>query len=98
MHIHRKAVRRLLDSEASDRFKSKNVSAGKKTAVAYRSEDMLAVDSEILNLREGPGTKYEVLHKDDLVKVIAVDDEWLQVKVIQSGNYGFVNAKFVFKA
>ena len=83
-----------------EKTKSKNASASKKVTPVYRSEDMLAVASEVLNLREGPGTEYElieVLHKDDLIKVIAVDGEWLQVKVIQSGNYGFVNAKFVFK-
>ena len=76
------------------------MTSNKKSTAVYCSEDMLAVDSEILNLREGPGTEYEVmevLHKDDLLKVIAIDGEWLQVKVIQSGNYGFVNAKFVFK-
>lgn len=72
----------------------------KKTIVNYRSEDMLAVDSEILNLREGPGTKYEVievLERHALLKVIAVDGEWLQVKVIDSGNYGYVNNKNVYK-
>lgn len=88
------------NSEAFVNPKSKKVTSNKKSTAVYRSEDMLAVDSEILNLREGPGTEYEVmevLHKDELLKVIAIDGEWLQVKVIQSGNYGFVNAKFVFK-
>ena len=68
--------------------------------INYRSEDMLAVDSEILNLREGPGTEYEVievLERYAVIKVIAVDGEWLQVKVIESGNYGFVNVKYVYK-
>lgn len=68
--------------------------------INYHSEDMLAVDSEILNLREGPGTEYEVievLEKYVVIKVIAIDGEWLQVKVIESGNYGFVNVKYVYK-
>lgn len=80
--------------------KPKKEAVTKKTIVNYRSEDMLAVDSEILNLREGPGTEYEVievLERHALLKVIAVDGEWLQVKVIDSGNYGYVNIKHVYK-
>lgn len=80
--------------------KSKKEAVIKKTIVNYRSEDMLAVGSEILNLREGPGTEYEVievLDKYELLKLIAIDDEWLQVKVIESGNYGYVNVKHVYK-
>ncbi|OXB00413.1 hypothetical protein B0A75_08865 [Flavobacterium oncorhynchi] len=66
----------------------------------YRSNDMLAVDSDILNLRNGPGIEYEaieILKKHALLKLIAIDGEWLQVKVIESGNYGYVNAKYVYK-
>lgn len=80
--------------------KPKKEAVNKRMIINYHSEDMLAVDSEILNLREGPGTEYEVievLEKYVVIKVIAIDGEWLQVKVIESGNYGFVNVKYVYK-
>lgn len=80
--------------------KPKKEAVSKKVIINYRSEDMLAVDSEILNLREGPGTEYEVievLERHALLKVIAIDGEWIQVKVIESGNYGYVNVKYVYK-
>jgi len=80
--------------------KSKKEVVTKKVINTYRSEDMLAVDSEILNLREGPSIEYEVievLERHALLKVIAVDGEWLQVYVIESGNNGYVNAKYVYK-
>lgn len=61
---------------------------------------MLAVNTETLKLREGPGNEYEVienLKRFDILMVIATDGEWLQVKVIQSGNFGYVNMKYVYK-
>jgi hypothetical protein len=80
--------------------KPKKEAVSSKVIINYQSEDMLAVDSEILNLREGPGTEYEVievLERYAVIKVIAIDGEWLQVKVIESGNYGFVNVRYVYK-
>lgn len=80
--------------------KPKKEAVSKKVIINYRSEDMLAVDSEILNLREGPSIEYEVievLERHALLKVIAIDGEWIQVKVIESGNYGYVNVKYVYK-
>jgi hypothetical protein len=80
--------------------KPKKEVVSKKVITNYRYEDMLAVDSEVLNLREGPGTEYgviEVLERYAVIKVIAIDGEWLQVKVIESGNNGFVNVKYVYK-
>ncbi|MEN2489340.1 SH3 domain-containing protein [Flavobacterium sp. B11] len=72
----------------------------KKGVIAYSPEDMLAVNVETLKLRKGPGNEYEVienLKRYDILMVIAIDGEWLQVKVIQSGNFGYVNAKYVYK-
>lgn len=66
----------------------------------FQSSDMLSVDSEILNLREGPGAEYEVieiLERYTLLKLIAIDGEWLQVKVIETGNFGYVNKMYVSK-
>ncbi|MNL42163.1 Bacterial SH3 domain protein [compost metagenome] len=60
----------------------------------------MAVNAETLKLRKGPGNEYEIienLKKYDILMVIAIDGEWLQVKVIQSGNFGYVNAKYLYK-
>jgi hypothetical protein len=46
------------------------------------------------------GTEYEVievLERYAVIKVIDIDGEWLQVKVIESGNYGYVNVIYVYK-
>jgi hypothetical protein len=71
-----------------------------KVKTSYRSEDMLAVNFDNLMLREGPGTEYdvlEVLQKYAILKVIAIDGEWLQVVVVESKKIGYVNAKYVYK-
>ncbi|MFD2943255.1 SH3 domain-containing protein [Flavobacterium notoginsengisoli] len=71
-----------------------------KVKEVYRSEDMLAASSDNVRLLEGPGNEYEVievLKKYAVLKVIAVDGEWLQVVVIESKNFGYVNAKLVYK-
>lgn len=74
--------------------------AAVKVKIVYRSEDMVTVSSDNLKLLEGPGNEYaviEVLKKYALLKVIAVDGEWLQVVVIESKNFGYVDSKFVYK-
>ncbi|WP_433811397.1 hypothetical protein [Flavobacterium johnsoniae] len=74
--------------------------AVKKELVTFVSGDMLAVGAEILKLREEAGEEYpvlEVLKKYDMLQLIALDGEWLQVKVVESGNYGFVRAQYVYK-
>jgi uncharacterized protein YgiM (DUF1202 family) len=94
----KKTVRHSIQSDIYT--KPKKVVESKKTIYPYHSDDILAVDSEILNLRKGPGTEYEIieiLEKRGLLKLIAIDGEWLQVNVIETGNYGYVNAKFVYK-
>ena len=87
-------------SETPGKSKAKKESVNKKAAIIYNPEDMLAVNAENLKLREGPGNEYEIienLKKYDLLVVIAIDGEWLRVKVIQSGSFGYVNAKYVYK-
>jgi len=79
---------------------TKKEAVNKKTIVTYRSEDMIAVESQNLNLLEGPSGDYElieILKRNAQLLVIAIDGDWLQVKVMQSGNYGYVNAKHVYK-
>jgi len=87
-------------SETSVKSKTKKESVAKKTVITYNPEDMLAVNAETLKLYEGPGNEYKVienLKRYDILMVIAIDGEWLQVKVIQSGNFGYVNVKYVYK-
>jgi hypothetical protein len=87
-------------SETSVKSKTKKQASRPKAVVVYHPEDIAAVGSETLVLREEAGNEYavlETLKKDDLLMVIAVDGEWLQVKVVQSGNYGYVKAGFVYK-
>ncbi|QLC64857.1 SH3 domain-containing protein [Flavobacterium sp. LPB0248] len=87
-------------SEPSVKSKTKKEAVAKKAVITYSPEDMLAVNVENLKLREGPGNEYNVienLKKYVILMVIAIDGEWLQVKGIQSGNFGYVNAKYVYK-
>ncbi|MNX06944.1 Bacterial SH3 domain protein [compost metagenome] len=87
-------------SKTSVKPKSKKESVIKKAIITYSPEDILAVNAETLKLRKGPGNEYEIienLKKYDILMVIAIDGEWLQVKVIQSGNFGYVNAKYLYK-
>ncbi|MEL1252173.1 SH3 domain-containing protein [Flavobacterium sp. DGU38] len=87
-------------SETSAKSKGKKEPVNKKAVNIYNTEDMLAVNAENLKLREGPGNEYVVienLKRYDLLMVIGIDGDWLQVKVIQSGNFGYVNAKYTYK-
>lgn len=56
------------------------------------------VISEILNLREGPGTEYaviETLDKGDEMVILGHDGDWVQVIVDVSKNVGYVKSIFV---
>ena len=56
------------------------------------------VMSEILNLREGPGTEYaviETLDKGDEMVILGHDGDWFQVIVDVSKNVGYVKSIFV---
>lgn len=67
-------------------------------APAHSAGDKLTVISEILNLREGPGTDYpaiETLEKDDTVQLLGYDGEWVQVIVMKSKNVGYVKVVFL---
>lgn len=87
-------------SQTSVKSKTKKAAVVKKAAVIYHAEDIVAVNSETLKLHEEPGNEYvviETLKKYDLLMVIAIDGEWLQVKVIESGNFGYVKVEYVYK-
>jgi|GEM_PF-595940 len=67
-------------------------------APSYKAGDNLSVASEILNLREGPGTDYpviETLEKGDSVQVLGYDAEWVQVIARKSKNVGYVKVAFL---
>lgn len=95
-----KSITISFTSETPVKSKAKKESVNKKVAITYNPEDMLAVNAENLKSREGPGNEYDVienLKRYDLLMLIDIDGEWLQVKVIQSGNMGYVNVKYVYK-
>ena len=87
-------------SQTSVKSKAKKEAVSRKAVVIYHPEDMAAVSSETLKLREEAANEaavIEILEKYDLLMVIAIDGEWMQVKVIQSGNFGYVKAEYVDK-
>lgn len=54
------------------------------------------VNTVVLNLRNGPGTKYytlEVLNMDQKVEVIQEDKNWTKVKCL--GKIGFVASMYL---
>lgn len=96
----KKAQTVSLTCKESVKSKAKKEDVSKKKTAIYHPEDIVAVNSETLKLREEPGNEsafIETLKKYDLLMVIAIDGEWLQVKVIHSGNFGYVKAEYVYK-
>lgn len=102
----KKAVHSSSAPKQSDNNKTavKKASAKKPSKPVYTSApahgagDKLSVISEILNLREGPGTDYpaiETLEKDDTVQFLGYDGEWVQVIVMKSKNVGYVKVAFL---
>lgn len=60
--------------------------------------DKLIVISENLNLREDAGTNYDVvekLYKGDILTFISNNGDWTEVRVLKSGNKGYVISKYV---
>lgn len=61
------------------------------------TKDQVIVDVNILRLRGGPGTDYEILDRLDngtMLTVIAEDNEWLQV-ITLDGREGWVHSDYV---
>lgn len=100
------AKKKVVHSGSALKQSANNKTAVKKASVkaiyapspAHSAGDKLNVISEILKLREGPGTDYpviETLEKDDAVQLLGYDGEWLQVIVIKSKNVGYVKVMFL---
>ena len=72
--------------------------ASYKSPSQYSTDDYLTVTSEVLNVREDAGTNYDIvetLDKGALLKFISYDGEWIEVRVVKSGNTGYVYYKYV---
>jgi uncharacterized protein YraI len=53
-----------------------------------------------VNLREGPGTKYKVLHripKDTRINVVRIDGDWLRVESKKGNPPGYIDKRFAQK-
>jgi len=62
--------------------------------------DNLQITTATLNLRKGPGTKYEILKKlepNHLLEIIAYQGRWLKVTVMNTEVVGFVYDRYVKK-
>ena len=78
--------------------KKKSIQSFYNSTPTYSVGDKIYVSSEILNLREGPGTNYpiiETLEKGDTLELLGYDGEWIQVIILKSKNVGYVKSKFV---
>lgn len=73
-------------------------STNSNSSASYSYGDKLIVISENLNLRDGAGSNYEVVEKlkeDDVLTFLSYSGEWIEVRVVMSGNKGYVNSKYV---
>jgi hypothetical protein len=62
------------------------------------SKILMLVTSQELNVRSGPGSTYSVVEQltlGDQLAYLGKTGEWIKVKVILSGNIGYVHYKFV---
>lgn len=74
------------------------VSSKPKESRLYAVGEMLFVTNQILNLRKGPGTDYEILEvlaKNDRLKFLVKTGDWAKVVVQDTGTIGYVHLKYV---
>ncbi|PKP17232.1 MAG: hypothetical protein CVU07_04570 [Bacteroidetes bacterium HGW-Bacteroidetes-23] len=94
-------------NKSSSSSKSKNNTSGTTYSVKSKSTgsrnfykgDRLFVANTTLNLRSGPGTKYEIIAKlkmnDELIFIESSSD-WIKVKIKDSGVEGWTFGKYVY--
>ncbi|GGB65155.1 hypothetical protein GCM10007424_01330 [Flavobacterium suaedae] len=78
--------------------KSYSSTTNYKLPSSYSFGDKLIISSEALNLRAGAGTSYDVvekLTKGDILTFLSYDGDWIEVRVVESGNKGYVYFKYV---
>ncbi|MDC8002731.1 SH3 domain-containing protein [Aureisphaera galaxeae] len=66
----------------------------------FRTGDILVVSAETLNLRKGPGTKYDVLKKlakNEKLELVEASGSWIRVKLLNKTLSGYVFKKYVIK-
>jgi uncharacterized protein YgiM (DUF1202 family) len=62
--------------------------------------DLYKVSATTLNLRTGPGTSYSIVKElpyGTLVSLVTTSGSWLQVKVVSSGEIGYVLSNYIVK-
>lgn len=58
----------------------------------------LVVNTHKLNLRSGPGSNFSIissLERNDQLIFYAISEDWVKVKVIETGEFGFVASKYL---
>jgi hypothetical protein len=94
-------------SNSSSSSKSKSNTSGTTYSPKSKSTirqnfykgDHLFVSNATLNLRSGPGTKYEIIAKlkmNDELTYIESSGDWIKVKVKNSGIEGWTFGKYVY--
>jgi hypothetical protein len=69
-----------------------------KTSRTYKENELIIIYNEVINLRKGPGLKYEIIEKlllGDSVTIVKKDGEWLKVSVDKTGSVGYVYIKLL---
>ena len=62
--------------------------------------DVYKVTASTLNLRSGPSTSYAVIKElpfGTLVSLLSTEGVWLQIKVVSSGETGYVHSSYIKK-
>lgn len=84
-------------SYSSKNSSNKSYSSSNKK-ISYSTEQELSVITSTLNLRKAPNTNSEIVEKlmyGDRLEFIEESGDWIYVKVLKSGNNGYVYAKYI---
>lgn len=85
-------------SASKKRSKDKKTLSTGTTVSNYYSGQILLPTIESINLRNGPGTDYEILEtfgENQTVIFISKIGDWLKVQVEDTGTVGYVNIKYL---
>lgn len=70
----------------------------KVSEVRYFEVQSLTTTTENVNLREGPGTNFEILERlpeSEIVMIVEQFEEWIQVEVETTGAVGYIYFKYL---
>lgn len=69
-----------------------------KASRTYNEDETIIIYNDMINVRKGPGLKYEIIEKiylGDSVTFIERYEIWLKVKVEKTGSIGFISSKIL---